>query len=58
MTLLTFTMKEVVLHADKQGVLSYHKRLSVLAQSATKGLLPPDMRFSIRQVTDDDDEAI
>ena len=51
-------MKEGVLHADEQGVLSYHKRLSVLAQSATKGVLPPDMRFSIRQVTDDDDEAI
>lgn len=58
MTPLTFTMKEGVSHADEQGVLSYHKRLSVLAQSAAKRVLPPDIRLSIRQVTDDEDETL
>lgn len=51
-------LKEGVLHTDEYGVLSYHPRLSALAQSAAKRVLPPEVRLSIRQVTDDDDETI
>lgn len=49
-------INEGVLQTDAEGLLSYHERLRALAETAAKRALPAEVRLSIRQMTDDDDD--
>lgn len=51
-------INEGVVQTDTAGKLSYHEKLGSLAESAAKRVLPAEIRLSIRQVTDDEDEAL
>jgi len=49
---------EGVVQTDTNGKLSYHDKLAALAENAAKRVLPAEIRLSIRQVTDDEDESL
>ena len=51
-------INEGVVQANTEGKLSYHDKLGALAENAAKRVLPAEIRLSIRQVTDDDDEQL
>ena len=49
-------LNQGVLQTDAEGRLSYHDKLGALAENAAKRALPAEIRLSIRQVTDEEDE--
>ena len=51
-------INEGVVQTNAEGKLSYHDKLRALAENAAKRVLPAEIRLSIRQVTDDDDEQL
>ncbi len=51
-------INEGVVQANTEGKLSYHDKLGALAENAAKRVLPAEIRLSIHQVTDDDDEQL
>lgn len=50
-------LNQGVLHTGDDGTLSYHEKLSTLTENAAKRTLPAEIRLSIRQVTDEEEES-